>query len=210
MSWQAFEESFINTDDHVVLGRRLKPFCLWYQFVLEAIDSPIFSPNAPLSLVDLEIAARICQSDYQDFTQAQQKPGFMGKVKFGVKAMRTSIADEVSKFDRYILDYARLPETFENIDPPTERVHHDFPPALSIVSVLMRNGFEGGQRKATWMTGVGEAHWYATSFTRLEGHDPKLITDHDREFMEGLRAEREEKARREAEESEIDTPNSDE
>jgi hypothetical protein len=201
-SWTSFEESFIHTDDHRVLGYRLRPFSLYHQFLLESIGSPIITGKAQITVIDLEIACRICASGYNEYRRASARPGFWQKVAFAKKVLMTDLPKEIAKFDRYFADYVALPERHGSAAPSKNgKVYQEFPSPLSIAGLLMVKGFEGGCREKIWMTPLGEAHWYCATFLRLEGVDLKLITDHDREFIEGLKRQREEKAKKEAAEA---------
>lgn len=199
-AWTAFEESFIHSDDHRVLGHRLRPFSLYHQMMLEAIGSPVVSGRSAISIVDLEVACRVCASGYNEYRKAAERVGFFRKFLFAKKVLTTDMKSELLKFDRYFSDYVALPE--KHGDTPVSKdgkVYQDFPAPLSVVGLLMSRGFEGGSREKIWMTPIGEAHWYCATFLRLDGEDLKLITEHDREFIEGLRRDREAKAQAEAE-----------
>ena len=106
----------------------------------------------------------------------------------------------MAKLDRYILCCAKTPDTWDAPIIRNGRVYHDFPPPLSVAAILMKNGFEGGNREKIWMTTGGEAHHWAVAFNRLEGKDTRLVTDHDREFMAGIKKQRVEKAAKAKEE----------
>lgn len=201
-SWAAFEESFIHTDRHRVLGHNLRPFSLYHQMILEAIGSPIMGGEKTVTLIDLEIACRICSSDYNCYQKASRRVGFFGKIKWAIKALTSSLEEEIAAFDQYFSDYVALPESHGGQGPSKNgKAYAEFPAPLSVAGCLMASNFEGGNRKAIWMTPLGEAHWYCATFLRLEGVDLKLITDHDREFIEGFKRQKAEKARKEAEEA---------
>lgn len=201
-SWTAFEESFIHSDNHRVLGYRLRPFSLYHQMVLEAIGSPIMGGEKMVTLIDLEIACRVCASGFNEYQKASRRPGFFGKARWAIKALVSSLDDEIAAFDRYFTDYVALPETHgSQASSKGGKAYSEFPAPLSVAGCLMASGFEGGSREKIWMTPLGEAHWYCATFLRLEGVDLKLITEHDREFIEGFKRQRAERARKEAEEA---------
>ena len=189
MAWEAFEESFVHTEGHRVMGRKLKPFCLHYQFWLEVVDSPILIPGAKISVIDLEIASRICSCSYGKVARiARKRPGRIQKWWFAIRAIRTDVRRELEKLDAYLVDYSRPPERLDEPDlDKNGRPRHDFPPTLAVATCLMALGFENGDEKKIWTAPLGKMHWYAASYLRLQGADLKLVTDHDREFMEGIR-----------------------
>lgn len=195
MAWAEFEESFVHTDNHRILGHRLKPLCLYYQFWLEVTGNAVMIPGKAVTIVDLEIACRICKTEYgRAWDVIENGVGRFEKWVFGIRAMRTNFPGAMAAFDRYVQDYLSPPER----NKKGKKSYADFPPALSVASVLMANNFEGGRREAIWMTPLGEAHWWAASFMRLKGAKLDLVTDHDREFIEGLRREKAEKERQAA------------
>jgi hypothetical protein len=199
-SWTAFEESFIHSSNHRVLGYRLRPFSLYHQMILEAIGSPIMGGEKMVTLIDLEIACRVCASGFNEYEKAGRREGFWGKLRWSIKALTSSLEDEIAAFDRYFTDFVALPETHNSPSSTNGKAYTEFPAPLSVAGCLMASGFEGGSRERIWMTPLGEAHWYCATFLRLEGVDLKLITDHDREFIEGFKRQRAEKAKKEAEE----------
>lgn len=200
-NWASFEESFIHTNAHKVLGHRLRPFSLYHQLILEAISSPIMGGSGIVTLIDLEIACRICASDYNGYQDASRRIGWFGKLRWGIKALTRSLEKEAAKFDAYFSDFVALPETHGQGGSQEGKTYHEFPAPLSVAGCLMANGFESGRRKEIWMTPLGEAHWYCATFLRLDGADLNLITEHDREIMDGLRRRKKEKAQKEAEEA---------
>lgn len=210
MGWDNFEESFIHTDDHKVMGYRLLPFSLYHQFILEAIGSPVVSGDQPLTVIDLEIVCRICSSGYMQYKQAARKVGFFRKLAFAAKVATTDFHEEVKKFDRYFGDYVAMPETFaQEHASKNGKVYQKFPAPLSIVALLMSKGFEGGNREKIWMTPLGEAHWFSAAFLRQEGAELKLITEHDREYIEGFKRMRAEAALKAQKDEQKDGQNDD-
>ncbi len=201
--WTSFEEAFIHTDDHRVLGRKLRPFSLYHQLILEAIGSPVMSADRPVTLIDLEIASRVCASDYGGYRSAGRRSGWLGKLWWLARALRADTQKEMLAMDRYFKDYTSVPDRWENGGEVkgSGKAYSEFPAPLSVVGCLMANGFQAGDEKKVWMTPLGAAHWYCATFLRMDGADLKLMTEHDREFIEGFKREQE-KQRREQEEGE--------
>jgi len=192
--WRDFQEALVwYEEDHVLMKRQLRPFCLDYQFWLEAVDSPLLT-GGEISLMDLEVASRICTSDYGQGKYVniniekdlQRQP--WRKLKWALSVIRTDVDAEMEAFHTYIQDYSSSPETIYDKQQKDGKVYHSFPPAMSVASILMEGNFEGGNREAIWTCPLGEAYWYSTAFLRNRGEDVKLLTEHDREFMEQLPA----------------------
>lgn len=193
MAWSNFQESFLHTEGHRVLGYRLRPFSLYHQLVLDAIESPVIQGNVPISLIDLEIACRVCSTSFGGYRRAGKRAGFFRKLGFAWRIATTSLGAELRKFDSYFGDYVALPERHGGGAPPSQdgKLYQDFPSPLSIASLLIEHGLDGGDRAKVWETPLGEAHWWSTAFLRLAGGENDLITEHDKEFIEGLRKQRE-------------------
>jgi hypothetical protein len=189
MAWLSFQESLVTSDDHYLMGRKLRPFCLEYQFWLEAIKSPLLT-GGDLGVIDFELASLICSSGYRQSSAIQRRRlNFFQKILWGIKVLRTDLRKERAAWERYLIDHCSMPERWGDNSGETEdgQKYTDFPSVLGIVALLMKNNFEGGSRESIFMAPLGEVHWYAVAFYRNDGTDVGLITDHDREMMEGIR-----------------------
>ena len=144
--------------------------------------------------MDLEIAALVCSADYKanKFLPDKKRDyeGFVKKLSWGLKVAKTDMDRELALFDRYIRDYTSIPETTEDKKTETRdgKSYSSFPNVLSTAAWLIKNNFQGGSKRHVWMTPLGEAHWYAIAFWKLDGTDVGVKTDHDRDF-EGSMAE---------------------
>ena len=189
--WKDFQESFANTG-HRVLGRRLRPFCLYYQFWLDTLDLPLLR-GEPSSLADLELGTRLCCCRYGEAeAMVGRRIGRLGQARWLLKTLRTRADREFAAFDVYIRDWFAPPETRFKA-PATEdgTTYQMFPPTLSLACALIKH--TGWEPPTVWMLPLGQVHWYLQGFLRAEGVETGLVTPHDEEFMEGLRREREHK-----------------
>lgn len=176
------------------MGRKLRPFCLEYQFWLQVYRSPLVTGEQVISVADLEIASLICTSDYGQakfIPDQHAKRHWWNKAGFFLKHCRRDLLGEVAAFVAYVQDWSTAPDSWvpeaAMVKATTGNAGEPFPSVLSVAAVLMNGGFEGGRREAIWMCPVGEAHWWATALQRARGEEVNVKTPHDREFEEGLR-----------------------
>ena len=197
-----FFEAFAHST-HKVMGRKLKPLRLHHQFWLEAMGSPLVGGGGSVSLVDLEMACRICACDYGSETKALERGigrwcNWRGWL-FAVRCLVYSPAREMAKFVAYLDDHKSSPS--RHVEEPTQtkdgRVYEDFPGIMDQVCALIRA--TGWGKRDVWTMGVGEADWYMVGIYRLRGVDMKVKTQQEEEFEEGMAAAK-------AEKESVDTP----
>lgn len=184
--WEDFKNAIIVSDDHYVMGRKLRPFCLDHQFWLEVIGSPLLTQEENVTLLDLELASLICCSGYMESRNIPyRKPSFFEQLRFGFRAIgKNRIFKELAAFNRYLRDFSSIPEIGSKSEGEKRSM---FPPVASISAHLVKNHLYNGDEEAIWTMPLGKAHWYSVAFMRLEGEDVKILTEHDREFIEGLK-----------------------
>ena len=185
--WIEFKESFVNVE-HRVLGRKLRPFCLYYQFWLDVLDSPL-PRGEPSTLADLEVASRVCTCRYGEGERAVRRLGTLGKAAWAARWAFANTAREFARFDAYLRDWFAPPET--RIKPPETadgRTFEQFPQTLSLACAVIKN--TGWPPERVWMLPIGQVHWYLAGFLRMDGVETGLITPQDREFMDGIARER--------------------
>lgn len=100
---------------HVVMGKRLKPFCLWHRLQLEYVNSKVLLGGA--TLWDLWGACRICQTSYPE--RAEWGPWrpmwhFAWRVKYGVLSLLRPgyMKRQMDAFVAYYRDYCSYPKTW--------------------------------------------------------------------------------------------------
>jgi hypothetical protein len=169
------------------MGRKLRPFALYHQFWLEAIESPLLS-GAESSPADLEIACRICACGYGEAPWAiKRKPGPF----FAWHWTEQAANRELVKFGAYLTACNAQPDMHGTSAGPDDGVDRSsFPGTLALLGALVRGGLEGGSLEKLWMTPVGQAVWWSLQFARAEGANINLKTAHDLEFEAGIWAQR--------------------
>ena len=111
---ERFCEAFAHIS-HRVMGRRLEPFSLRHRFWLEALESPLMS-GGTATLVDLEMAARICAMPFARLDREVPRmlargPGWGAKAGFLWRMLRGSAVVEYRLFQDYFMDHGCPPAT---------------------------------------------------------------------------------------------------
>lgn len=175
-------------------GRRLRPFSLYYRHWLELANSPLVN-EGHVTIVDLEIASRICTSRYGRAHRALRRPRGPGRWIWMLRALRYNAGKEGAKFAAYVREHTRGPRRRDDlISDLTGQAHErsrteKLPPTLQMVCELIWQTKWAEDR--VWMMTPGRALWLLAGFRRIEGMDDKgMLTEHDREFIEGIAAEK--------------------
>ncbi|MFZ4695738.1 MAG: hypothetical protein ACOYMV_11485, partial [Verrucomicrobiia bacterium] len=173
---------------HRVLGWRLRPFCLYYQFWLDVLDSPL-TRGVPASLADLEVACRLCTSGYGEAERAMRPVGKLGQAGWVARWCFSNTQREFGRFDAYLRDYFSPPESrIKAPETAAGKVYEQFPQTLSLAGAIIKH--TGWTPEVVWMLPIGQVHWYLAAFLRMDGVETGLITPQDREFIEGIAKER--------------------
>lgn len=182
-------ESWINRGRHVVLGRALRPFCLWHKFLLEFIDSPFVSGTQPPTLIDLELAVRVCRSRFDTPIESIfGRRGFAQKLWMLWLAKRYDAQAEGEKFRQYIHDFHAHPRFWQPAQAP-DAFDGPMPETFSIACQLIHGGGWGAGVEAwAWEMPIGRAYWYASGFVKLAGGDLKFVAESDDELAAIARA----------------------
>jgi hypothetical protein len=184
--WDDFHEAFAH-DRHVVLGRKLKPYCAYHLFWLKVIKSPLVTGGV-ITISDLEAASRICSCRYGEAGESIEPRAFE-KLRFYWRAMRYRLDKEIEAFQRFADDF-NSPPTPESEGGESTFKGEQLPHEIWIVSGLINMGFSPQE---AWMTPLGEAEWYLSVGNLHNGKPSNILTGHDREFRAGLQALRERK-----------------
>ena len=189
---ERFFEAF-GHGEHEVMGKRLRKFTLKHRFWLEALESPLVG-GGEVSLMDLELAARVCAIPYpaldgrlpRMLTRGMrwwQVPGWMWR------AMRRSTASELRAFHGYLLDHGCAPETFEEAakvvgDGKVASVN-PLPGLLALVTGVVRSTY--WDPDTVWGLSPGEAEWYLAGVLTHKGVDVGLKSEADEAMEEFLK-----------------------
>lgn len=186
-----FVESFHNRD-HVVLGRRLDPYCLWHHFNLEVAQSPVLLDD-PLDPLSLLMAVRVCTTPW---TQQHRPPDLRepGLIKFMWQAGRYNFRAELEKFRAYFKDYNQGPKmwpnqhTQEDGETPPDR---DFDANLELALYLAKT--TSLTWPELWTMPLGMLHWNSVGISKLEGAKIMIWTPEHEEMFAKHKEQREAK-----------------
>ena len=122
-------------------------------------------------------------------------PGLWAKLRFLIRMFRGStVSAHYASFQDYFLDHGCPPATHGNQPAgPNGKRYESMPGILGLVTGLARGS--GWEPETIWALSPGAAEWYLVGIFQHRGVDMRLKTEHDEEFEEGLRREREEKRR---------------
>ncbi len=100
-------ESFVNRDDHIVLGRRLHDFCLSDVLFLSIDDNPIWVRGKAATLDDLRSAVVICSTPPAKLRRAR----FPRLSRWWMwQTRKVKFADELHRFADYVEDFDQRPK----------------------------------------------------------------------------------------------------
>lgn len=174
-----FTEAFANTT-HVVFGKRLAPFCLWHQLVLELVQSKVLVEK-PLTPFDLWVAVRVCTCKWN---AAHQLPSFKhpGKMRFLWEAGRFHFPTEVKKFSDYLEDYMSFPKLWPNQHTNKEGAEdRDIDEHFEIVMHLVTATTLTLEQ--AWTLPIGVARWMSLGALKLTGAKVDVWTpDHQARY----------------------------
>jgi len=180
--WDDFNEAFVH-GDHVILGRRLRPFCAYYHSWLKMIKSPLLT-GGNITILDLEVATRICSSPYGQAPSCI-KPHWTDKFRILYLSLFHRIPDLCDSFAAYIEDYNSPPLRQSNTNTKSSSSSELVPYEIWLTTGLMTL-FHMPPRQA-WMLPIGEAEWYIAVSDIHREKSCGILPGHDREFIQGLR-----------------------
>ncbi len=149
---------------HRVLGKRLRPFSLWHELVLEHLQSPFLHKNRPLLPEDLCTAVAVCGSAFPHVNvRLRTTPALLWRMAGG------GFARELKSFLAYIGDYLTEPDfavvQATAMESPGSRtdLYGQPPAAMAMAADIV--AWSGWSREVVLNLPSGEARlWHA--FTR--------------------------------------------
>ena len=186
-----FYEAWFNAD-HVVLGRRLRPFSLGSAMVLSLSDSPFLLGTAPgvdYGLTDLQLAVLVCSTPTQFFFDTRLSSSWwkrLRRILWTRKCKRLNFREECQKFVTYIDDYYSPPSTWLD-DGDSGDGKLGAPWVLCNATFLMRNTTMSEER--VWSMPLGQALWYAATISEQLGAKIQLLSEEERKALEAMGVE---------------------
>jgi len=179
-----FLEAFIDDDAHRILGRRLRPFCLWHLLLLQTLDSP-FLRKGRVELFDLQTAAAVCSTRFRDCKLRRPR---IGPINLWRIVYRDGFNKGCAAFLAYVGDYLQRPEF--SIIPPKEgggsRGQRGRPPeVLRVVADII--AWAHWPEAFVWEMPIGAAYWYQAMSYQDKGADVDFMTESEREYQRQLK-----------------------
>lgn len=163
----------------VVIGRRLRPFCLAHRVALTALGSPLMRQDAPIAPADLLVALRVCSA--RDPFAPDLRPTLRDSLAFWrFRFNRAAFLSALREFVAYVGDHAAHPQTWEK---EQQCASDGIPWPLHVVARLVRNGVP---ERDAWRMSEGRALWLSIAFARHDGAEVSVITERDRLAMSML------------------------
>lgn len=179
-------ESFVNRDDHVVLGRKLHDFCLYDVFLLALDGNPLYLKHRKVEKDDLLAAVSICSSDPERFMRVRTQ-GLWAKLKDAVwkwKWRRRSIALELRKWEAYVDDFDARPVFWEGEGGEPMKA----PWVLSVLTFLEDHTNMGEREIMT--APLGKMLWKSASLAEQLGMSKsQIMTEEEEEALKEMGVE---------------------
>lgn len=192
--------------DRRVLGKRLRPFCLWHRALLNCLSSP-FMHNGDKTLRDVRMAVGICRTQFGN--SRITKPGLVPSLIWlrtllwaswprrkvqtiagqpePLNPMQKAIQRHSDDFLAYAGDYLQQP-AYSVVPPESNgsntRIPRGRPPAeLDQVADLI--GFGLSEERA-WNCPFGLANWYRVMALKVRGVDIDFTDAEEKRFQMSL------------------------
>lgn len=172
-------EAFINSK-YRVLGRKLRPYCLWHEFLLLASENPLFCKSEePLNVLHLEAALRICQCRFGEVPAAIKWP-----VLVSMKAAFLGLDKNLEVFRTYVADYNSGPQIWQNQSEGQTSLKNGPPGTIYTAISCMSLGISESR---AWEMPIGMALWYSSTRQFDKSGDMDFVTEESRRKMEQLK-----------------------
>ncbi len=110
------DEGWNSKPGHRVYGFRLRPFCLYYQHLLQSIGSPLVKAGTTYEIKDLFIAAEICSSAWSEEGYTLDRiltPGFLRRKRNQLRMLTENPARQIDRWNEYSQDFLSFAEKWE-------------------------------------------------------------------------------------------------
>jgi len=166
---------------HRLFGVTLRPFCLWHNYMLQAIDSP-FIRKGDVTLFDLKTAVGACQLRFRD--SRIRRPFW--PLRVGHNGLRSG----VDRMLQYYGDYLQRPDysvhTKDNPDAMPSGPRGAAPESLQVAWDII--GWSSWPEAYVWEMPIGAAYVYQAAALRARGVDLDFMTPKEREFQAAMKA----------------------
>ena len=155
--------------DHKVLGVTLKPFSLWHQCILEAIDSPLVNGKKVMP-EDVLLAIEVFKISYPNQPRFNLSPSRVIRLLRSRvnKKYTEKLVDRVSTF---IKANTSLPR-FRASESQNMGGGLTAPPVMQTVVSLIKYGWS---EQEAWNMSVGRARWYEAAMMERESSSIKFL-----------------------------------
>ena len=178
-----FAESVVNRTNHVVLGKKLKPLCLWHAVLLELIDSPLWHGNNGVTMTDLRLAVAICSDSFPEY----KIPSGWRLFCWAWLTRKSNLAIEAAKFSAYIRDFNAPPMLWTKEEAAKTDKTCALPQPLDVAAWLIRHNLP---EERAWSMPIGLAHWYYVAMAKHRGADIDLVSPSEQVAIDKIKKKR--------------------
>lgn len=170
-----FIRAFTAPGKTVLLGHRMKPFCLKHRLALHAIESPFVTPGKELTLDDLFIAVKICSEG------SIRKLSFMDVFRMSAfKAKPDKLQATIRAFHEYS-NVSAWPKFWDK--EKQQGTSKGLPWILSVITNLICNGWS---EEDAWSLPECQAVWYHTAISISNGNEVCVLSHEDEEIIKNF------------------------
>ena len=177
MADQRFLSAFLTPAITVILGKRLKPFCLRHRLFLEGIGSPFLEEHQELTAADLIVALKVCADEPIDHPTLQDK-WINLKLALSKPLLGRGCAALIKHIDR-VDSYPKFWERKDRRSGAASTV----PWELSVAANLMRNGVS---YQDAFNMPEAKAFWLSATFSIQQGSKLEFISTDDEDLSKHL------------------------
>jgi hypothetical protein len=177
MADQRFLSAFLTPAVTVILGKRLKPFCLRHRLFLEGIGSPFLQDQTELTAADLIVALKVCADERID------KPTLQDSwLNLKLTLSKPLLARACTAFIKHIDRVDSYPKFWERKDQRAGAAS-TVPWQLSVACNLIRNGIS---YQDAFNMPEAKAFWLSAAFSIQQGSKLEFISTDDEDLIAHL------------------------
>lgn len=172
-----FYNAWLTPSATVILGKKLKPFCLKYRIFLEGISSPYLNSDKEITPIDLIIALKICSDE--DIGKLSCRDYILSLILSWSKKrlIKSSI-----EFVKYLSTHDAYPKYWDDSKKNSGGVS-SIPFQLSVIATLCKNGITYND---ALVMPEAKAIWLATTFSIQGGSKIEILTTDDEALLDEL------------------------